>query len=193
KDIIKNKNEIVAKVLDFIYERLRSLYSEQNKNINVFRAVLASTPTNLLDFTKRFDAVDAFIQLPEASDLVEIYKRIRNILDKAPSLDNIKFNISLAQEPAEQNLSALVKKEIKIITQLYQHQEYSELLQELIKLKPPLSVFFEKVMVMVEDEKLRNNRLALLKSIQNLFSLIADLSYLVSGNKNKGSSLYNIH
>jgi glycyl-tRNA synthetase beta chain len=179
KDAIKNKDEVVAKILDFIYERLRYLYLEQNKDINIFRAVLACTPTNLQDFTLRFDSVEKFVQLPEASDLVEIYKRIRNILDKAKFPDKLKFNLNLITETAERNLAACVEKETKIIHEFYQSKKYFELLLELVKLKQPLSDFFDKVMVMTDDEKTCHNRLALLKSLQNLFVLIVDLSYLV--------------
>ena len=149
----------------------------------MFRAVLANLPTTLQDFTLRFEAVDQFIQLPEAVDLIEIYKRIRNILDKANPAPDIKFNLKLAQEPAEHTLGTMAIKETKIVSDLYKNQKYFEVFASLIKLKQPLHEFFEKIMVMVDDKQLRDNRLALLTKIQKLFMLIADLSYIVSGNK----------
>ena len=179
----KNREVITAKILDFIYDRLRSLYIEQNKNINVFRSVLTVTPTNLLDFKKRFDAVDEFTKLPESDDLIEIYKRIRNTLDKTKLPEKTKFKSALIQEEAERNLVAAAEETTRLVTPLYQNQNYSKLLLELVKLKKPLAEFFEHVMVMAKEEKLRNNRLLLLKSIRELFMLIADLSFLVSGGK----------
>jgi len=182
KNTFKNTDEIVAKALDFIYERLRHLYIEQGKSSNVFRAVLSKTPTNLQDFTQRFDAVTSFSQLPESEDLIEIYKRIRNILDKAKYSSAADFNLKLATEEAEKNMVAMVTNETKIITELFQNKEYHLVLKELVKLKEPISAFFEVVIVMSEEEKIRLNRLALLKNMRDLFELIADLSYLVSGN-----------
>lgn len=181
--LIKNPGEITAKILDFIYERLRSLYIEQNKNINIFRAILAATPTDILDFTQRFDALDKCIKLQDVSDLIEIYKRIKNILQQNHLSEKIKFDPVLLIEPAEKDLAQAQEKWSKIITNLYQEKYYYEILEELIKLKPFLDNFFAKVMVMTEDKKLCSNRLALLKSIQYLFLAIADFSYLISGTK----------
>ncbi len=181
KDLIKNKGELVARILDFIYERLRFSYIEQNKNVNVFRSVLACTPTDLQDFAKRYDAVDKFTLHSESTDLIEIFKRISNILDKAKTLEKLKFNPSLATEAAEKNLATIVEQKKEIILDFHRRAEYRHLLSELISLKVPLGHFFDKVMVMTDNEKIRNNRLALLQAIQNLFMLIADLSHLVSG------------
>jgi len=183
KGIIKNHKEITAKILDFIYERLRHFYLEQNKDANIFRAVLIGAPTNLLDFTQRFAAIETFIQQPEASNLIENYKRVRNILDKAQYSDKTIFNPKLITETAERNLADQIKTESETIQNLYKNKQYSRLLLELVKLKQPLSDFFDKVMVMTNNKRVCNNRLALLKSLQNLFVLIADLSYLLSGDK----------
>ncbi|HBS51987.1 MAG TPA: hypothetical protein DEA62_03255 [Coxiellaceae bacterium] len=182
KNKFKNTEEIVAKTMDFIYERLRSLYLEQGKSSNVFRAVLSRMPTNILDFTKRFDAVTSFSQLPESEDLIENYKRIRNILDKTKYSGAGGFNLKLATEEAEKSMANIVINETKIIEELFQNKKYFLVLNELVKLKEPIKAFFDAVMVMCEEEKVRQNRLALLKSMRDLFELVADLSYLVSGN-----------
>ncbi|EKE01625.1 MAG: hypothetical protein ACD_21C00089G0004 [uncultured bacterium] len=178
-DALLENNEAITQVLHFIYERLRYLYLEQGKSVNVFRAVLACVPTDLLDFENRFEAVTEFNKLPDAGDLVEIYKRVRNILEKNGGSADVKFNKELVTEQAERNLAELVAEETKAITELYKNQKYFEILAILVKAKPALSDFFEKVMVMAEDKTLRSNRLALLKDLQNLFTLVADLSWLV--------------
>jgi len=183
QDRLKDSGEIKTKVLDFIYERLRSLYLEDGKNTNIFRAVLAVMPTDLLDFAQRFAAVDKFTQLSEANDLIEVYKRIRNILEKSLLPKNTAFDFGLATEQAEHVAAKTMMQHTKIITDHYQQKKYFETLAELVKLKQPLNNFFDKVMVFVEEEKIRNNRLALLKHLQDLFMTVADLSYLVSGNK----------
>ena len=177
--VILENNETIPQILHFIYERLRYLYLEQGKSVNVFRAVLAGAPIDLLDFEKRFMAVTEFNKLAESKDLIEIYKRVRNILDKNATHINVKFNKELAAEPAEHNLAAIITQETKIITELYKNKNYFAILEILVKVKPALSIFFDTVMVIAEDEKQRLNRLALLKELQKLFILVADLSWLV--------------
>ena len=175
--VLENK-EAISQILHFIYERLRYIYAEQGKSIHVFRAVLACMPTDLLDFAERFSAVTKFSQLPEAKDLSEIYKRVNNILVKNDS-QTAEFNNKLTLEPAERNLAMIIAKEEAIIFKLYAKKDYFAVLRELVKFKPVLTVFFADVMVMVEEKKIRMNRLALLKKLQQLFTLVADLSWLV--------------
>jgi glycyl-tRNA synthetase beta chain len=183
-NVIKNnQDETIAKIFDFIYERLNSWYLEQDRDINIFRAVLMRSSTNLQDFDKRFEAIERFAQLPEICDLINNYKRIKNILDHAKYSSENKFNLKLFIEPAEDNLAKLIIKEEQIIIRLYQNKNYFELLQELAKLKPAIDDFFNRVMIMTNDEKLRHNRLALLKILENLFTSIMDPSYLISSNK----------
>jgi glycyl-tRNA synthetase beta chain len=173
--LLENKATL-AQALHFIYERLRYMYAEQGKSVQVFRAVLTRMPTNLLDFDKRFLAVTEFNKLAEASDLIEIYKRVKNILakaDKEEGFIDTKFNKALVIEPAECNLAEVIDQEAQVINALYKNKNYFEVLAALVKAKPFLSAFFDEVMVMVEDKKLRLNRLALLKSLQNLFTLVA--------------------
>ena len=180
-DIFKNKDELISKLMDFVYDRLRYFYTEQNRNVTVFRAVLACMPEDIQDFGLRFEAVDSFIRLPEAGDLIEIYKRIKNILSKSDLSQKTKLDAKLIKQNEEKALGDTLKKETKIIQGLYQNKKYSELLEELIKFKNPLDDFFTNVMVMDKNTKIRNNRLALLQDLQKPFLLIADLSYLISG------------
>ncbi len=173
-------NETITQTLHFIYERLRYMYIEHGKNANVFRAVLARMPTDLLDFEKRFGAVTEFNKLAEAGDLIEIYKRVKNILDKATKEQDfvaVTFNKDLATEPAELELTQVIAKESQAINELYKNKKYFEILTTLVNIKPTLSNFFAEVMVMAEDKKLRLNRLALLKDLQKLFTLVADWGF----------------
>jgi len=174
---VLENNDAITQALHFIYERLRYMYAERGESANVFRAVLARMPTDLLDFEKRFAAVTEFNKLAEANDLIEIYKRVKNILSKADKEEgfiDIRFNKELAIEPAERNLAEVIEKEAQTINELYKNKNYFEVLATLVKAKPALSKFFDEVMVMAEDKKLRLNRLALLKDLQNLFTLVAD-------------------
>lgn len=172
KIALENKNA-TDQVLNFIHERLRYMYAEQGKSANVFRDVLACQSLDLLDFEKRFDATTEFNKLPEANDLIEIYKRVKNILNKADPVST-NFNKQLATESAEHNLAEAIEKESKTVAELYANKNYFEILKLLVKIKPYLNDFFDKVMVMTEDKKIRLNRLALLKKLQKLFTLVTD-------------------
>lgn len=176
-EAVLENNSAITQVLHFIYERLRYIYAEQGKSATVFRAVFARMPTDLLDFEKRFEAVTQFNQLAEADDLIEIYKRVKNILSKADKEEgfwDVEFNKELATEPAEHSLAEVIEKESQTITKLYKSKNYFEVLATLIKAKPALSRFFDEIMVMADDKKMRLNRLALLKKLQSLFTLVAD-------------------
>ena len=165
--------------MSFIYERLHYIYVEQGKSVNIFRAVLASEPTELLDFTKRFEAVEKFSSLAEANDLVASYKRIRNILKQTQDSTATQFDETLAVEPAERSLAQVIKQEARAITSLYADKDYFAILEILVKTKPMLDKFFDQIMVMVKDDTIRCNRLALLRKLQKLFTLVADLSWLL--------------
>lgn len=174
---LENQNTS-KQVVDFVYERMRAWYLDHNGNANVFNAVLAREPAKPLDFKARLDAVAFFITLPEAEALAAAHKRVNNILTKAQLDPETKFNLKLAKEPAEEALAQqLIEKAPKIQT-LCAASKYKEALTVLAELKPLIDTFFEKVMVMVDKEKLRANRLALLRDLRELFISIADISLL---------------
>lgn len=178
-DALKADNEtVITSVLNFIYERLRYIYSEQGKSANVFRDVLACNPEDLLDFTNRFDAVTEFNKSEHAADLIEIYKRIKNILNKAniDNLANLELQSELLIDPAEQKLAAYISEKSAKIYDLHQEKNYLEVLLLLAQAKPILSDFFASVMVMAEDEKIKTNRLVLLYKLKQLFNLVADFN-----------------
>ena len=185
--LCKNRQQLTEQLLTFIYDRLQHLYLERGENINVIRAILATFPVDLADFTKRLKAVNNFIQLPTASDLLELYKRVYNILRAAKILRTASLaedwlpNGELLQKEAERDLTQILVKLSDEISDLYHGSNYGEILAKLLMFKEPLSYFFDKVMVMVDDQELRNHRLAMLKKIHGLFSIVADFSFLISG------------
>jgi len=171
--------DVNQQAFDFIMERLRAWYLDKDISIDVFAAVSASNPTSPLDFHHRIQAVQQFQALPEASALAAANKRVSNILRKqAQDVRLNEVDDSLFESDAERNLAKLLKSEAKTVDDLYQKADYQKALSELSRLKEPVDIFFNEVMVMVEDKKTRNNRLALLASLQQLFSRVADISLL---------------
>ncbi len=175
---ITNKNA-EADVLQFILERLKYWYIEQNIPVEIYESVAATKTTNLLDFDQRIQAVMAFRQLPEAAALAAANKRVSNILKKQSHLDiPKKINAKYLEDPAEAQLAEMLKSQQATVTDLYIQKNYKKALSSLACLKDPIDQFFDDVMVMDKDENKRNNRLALLATLRKLFSQTADISLL---------------
>jgi glycyl-tRNA synthetase beta chain len=162
----------------FMMERLRGYYLEQDYEADEFAAVLARQPRRPLDFDQRLAAVRAFRRLPESASLAAANKRIRNILRKAETAIPGRHDQALLQEPAEQALAAAIEKLELVVSPLFESRDYTEALHELAALQAPVDKFFDDVMVMSDDTALRDNRLALLNVLSDLFLQVADISRL---------------
>ncbi|MBS0416376.1 MAG: glycine--tRNA ligase subunit beta [Proteobacteria bacterium] len=171
-------------VYDFIMERLRAYYLERNAasgsaiTTEMFDAVLATKPGSPLDFDARLKALRAFLDLPEATSLASANKRIANILRKSGEQTHNNVDVEALKDTAEVNLYDAMRGLQDSVATAVAQREYANALGRLAQLRPPVDAFFEKVMVMDEDPRLRRNRLALLAQLHGLFIGIADLSRL---------------
>ncbi|PHQ80059.1 MAG: glycine--tRNA ligase subunit beta [Coxiella sp. (in: Bacteria)] len=166
-------------VRQFVFERMKHWYADNDISVEVFEAVASTNTTNPLDFDKRVHAVVAFRKLPEAEALAAANKRVSNILKKQNQLDiPKKVNAKYFDAPAEEKLAALLEQQNDKVAGFYENQDYTKALTSLACLKEPIDKFFEDVMVMDKDEKKRNNRLALLASLRSLFAQTADISLI---------------
>jgi len=168
----------VDETFNYIIERLNAYYKDQGIPASVVDSVAKLKPSNPLDFDKRVKAVAHFRELPEAEALAAANKRIGNILKKQSEHIAETVNIDLLKEVAETELHTALVKQQAIIEPLFQAGNYEDALKSLVSLREPVDAFFDNVMVMDEDEQLRNNRLALLNELRNTFLKIADLSVL---------------
>ncbi|HCW89529.1 MAG TPA: glycine--tRNA ligase subunit beta [Marinobacter sp.] len=176
---VLTEQNTASTVVDYMLERFRAHYDEQGISAEVYLAVHARRPTRPLDFDRRVKAVEAFRQLPEAQALAGANKRVSNILTKQGG-DNIGETVdaSLLQEAGEKTLAEQVEQQAKIVLPLFEQGDYSSALRSLAQLREPVDRFFDEVMVMADDEAVRNNRLALLNRLRNLFLRVADISLL---------------
>jgi glycyl-tRNA synthetase beta chain len=173
----KKVEATTAEVLGFLYERLRVLLRERGFSANEVEAVIATEPRRIDLIPLQLAAVRAFMQLPEAESLVAANKRIGNILKKAEAI-RADFDPERLFEPAEKDLSVAYARVKPIAEDLYVRGDYTAMLKSLAPLKLPVDRFFDDVMVNVEDEGVRNNRLALLASLRETMNRVADLSRL---------------
>ena len=164
----------------FIYERLAGNLREQGYTAQEVDAVLSLNPQQLSDIPKRLAAVRAFSALPEAVSLAAANKRVGNILKKTEGGISAEVDSRLLQEPAEQALYQTLTDILPETEKTFAAGDYTASLQILAALKSPVDTFFDHVMVNVEDESLRNNRLALLAQLHQIMNRIADLSKLAT-------------
>jgi len=179
-DRVTAKN-VVEQVFDFMMDRLRAYYKEVGVLPEVFEAVLAQHPTQPHDFDRRVRAVNHFLSLPEADSLAAANKRIANILRQAAEKGiKVPDAVDSARlvEPAEQALAEQICTMEKAVIPLFDQRDYEPALAQLAGLRETVDQFFDEVMVMADDAALRDNRLALLAQLQNLFLRVADLSHL---------------
>jgi glycyl-tRNA synthetase beta chain len=167
-------------IYDYVMERLRAYYldSQQGITTEMFDAVLATKPRSPVDFDARLRALRAFLELPEATSLTAANKRIANILRKSDSSAGADVDVQALQESAEVRLFDAVRGLRDAVSTATARREYTAALGQLAQLRPAVDAFFDEVMVMAEDPKLRANRLTLLAGLSALFSGVADLSRL---------------
>lgn len=180
--------DVIAQVQEFILERLRAWYADQDIASDTLAAVLEGLTGNdvPLDIHRRVQAVHEFRKLPEAKSLAAANKRAGNILAKTNQTESfltkdpwILIKTELFSDDAERSLYD----EIATLIASPQHattsqNNYTLLLNSLSHLREPVDRFFDKVMVMCDDENVRLNRLALLASLRKLFLRVADISKL---------------
>jgi len=175
-DKLTNSN-VVADVVDFMLGRFRAWYQDEGIAVDVIQAVLARRPTRPADFDARVRAVSHFRTLDSAEALAAANKRVSNILAKADAAIG-EINLIACVEPAEKALAEAVLALRTEVQPLIAKGDYTAVLDKLANLRAPVDSFFDNVMVNAEDPALRQNRLAILNTLQDLFLQVADISVL---------------
>ena len=171
----KERAEDIETALDLIMGRMVWTYIPP-----IIEAVRARKPASPQDAHKRATAVQGFRRTSEAKGLAAAHKRASNILRKQADEEKIpkKIKPSLLKEPAEKDLAAMLEQKKEYTADLLQKKEYGTILESLAELSPQVDAFFDKVLVMDNDLAIRNNRLALLRDLRDLFCQVADISKL---------------
>ncbi len=153
---------------------------------DVVKAVLATDADDVVDALARAEAVKQVLHMPEFQAIGAACKRIRNILRQAEE-KGIKparrFESLADSAPEEKNLAAYIETSAPRIEAHRQKKEYGDALMILSAARERVDAFFDKVMVMVDNDRVRANRLALLETLLKEFSTIADFSEIVTEGK----------
>ena len=165
-------------VFDFMLGRFRAWYQDEGIEVDVIQAVLARRPTKPVDFDRRVKAVSHFRTLDAAESLAAANKRVSNILAKNNITTQGDVDQGLLSDDAEKVLATQVAKFATDLAPLYSDGNYQEALSQLAGIRDSVDNFFDNVMVMADDEAVKQNRLALLSQLSGLFLEIADISVL---------------
>jgi glycyl-tRNA synthetase beta chain len=174
-------------VRTFFRERLEFYLKDvRGYAYDVVKAVLAADDDDVVDAVARAEAVKQVLHMPEFQAIGAACKRMRNILRQAAEKNidpAVKFEYLPEAPDEEKSLMAYMDDTSPRVEQHRSKKEYLEALLLLSTVREPVDRFFDKVMVMVEDKKVRANRLALLRTLLKEFSTIADFSEIVAETK----------
>jgi glycyl-tRNA synthetase beta chain len=173
-------DSVVQDLHGFMLERLKPYLKEKGFEPDEIDAVVSLNPARLDQVLPRLKALKEFRALPEGQALAAANKRIRNILRQAGGTPSDKVDTARLAEPAERKLAEAVQTLEAQVAPLFRTGNYAGAMKHLAGLRPVVDEFFDKVMVMVDDSAVRDNRLALLNRLGNLFLNVADISRLQS-------------
>lgn len=180
-DSIKSAPDTISALHGFILERLVSYYQGHSITQDMVNAARATQDDCLFDLDKRVNALVGFVQMPEAASLAAACKRVNNILQRTHDVNLVEdIDSDLFSEPAERALFTEIINISEHISSLNSDGAYVDVLKSLATLRTPVDNFFDDVMVMVDDEAVKHNRIALLSKLQKLLQGVADISQLNS-------------
>ncbi len=169
---------LVDEIYDFIIGRLRAYYADQGISAEQFEAVRVCRPAHPIDFSKRIEAVKQFSQMDSAESLSAANKRISNILKKVEGSLPDGVNVDLFEVEAEKVLWTTLDALRETVSEQIAGRDYTAAIAELATIREAVDHFFDDVMVMSDNLEVRQNRLALLNQIYQLFLQVADVSRL---------------
>ena len=169
-----------AAVYTFIQNRIAYMLAEEGLAKDVIAAVISVSVDNIPNVWQRAAALQRLKGMPDFEPLAVAFKRAVNILRKADRDADVRLDGTLFVDPAETALFEAFQEVQSQVAQQLSAGKLEQALRTIATLRMPVDRFFEDVMVMVDDLKLRRNRLELLKCIEGLFNQIADFSKIAT-------------
>ncbi|MCJ8310047.1 MAG: glycine--tRNA ligase subunit beta [Rhizobiaceae bacterium] len=169
-----------ADLLAFFHDRLKVYLRDQGARHDLIDAVITPQSDDLLTVTRRVAALGSFLDTEDGKNLLAGTKRAANILaaeeKKGADISNVEIVESLLEQGPESSLYEAVNQAESEAAQAIDKEDFSGAMAALAKLREPVDSFFEDVMVNVEDQKVRANRLALMQRIRTATATVADFS-----------------
>jgi glycyl-tRNA synthetase beta chain len=174
--LTRNKQDIKSYVLDFFKSRLQYIFEAQGFRYDLVKAALAPGIDNVFHSYLRLKALDSLKGSPQFGPMILIAKRVNNILRDQPKH---KVNEDLLLEKQERELHTMISIIRDNVLPLIAAGEFGKAQRMIFRMRSAINSFFDHVLVMDEDKRLRRNRLALLHEISRLLGKIADYSLVV--------------
>lgn len=171
-----DKDSVIDNIIEFFNERTKNMFKDMGIRYDVVEAVLASDEKNISDLYVRAEAMNKWIDRDSLTDMLVAFNRVSNLAEGA---ETDKIDQALLLEDVEKELYDNFKDVDSNISDLMDQKEYTKSLDAFASLKPAVDNFFDNVMVMSDNPKLRTNRLALLKNISDSMLKVCDLTKIV--------------
>ena len=177
--LTRQPEEVYHEVISFFQQRIQSVFSSRGFDYDLIEAVLATGDDDVVRLQKKIEATKGFVQEADFGSLMASFKRVINIIPKGDGIP-VTVDPSLLQEDAEIKLYGKLQEVKAQVAIGLQQEEYRQVLQNLAGLKCSIDTFFEEILVMARDEKIRQNRLSLLQAIKTTFFQVVDFSKVVA-------------
>ncbi len=168
---------IIPEILEFITGRFVSYMKDKGYDTDVINAVISTNSYNLYRNYLKIRTVQQLKKNPQFTDIMTVFKRVGRII---PEGFEGEFSENFLKEKEEKELFEQFQRIKDVYNDEVERKDYEKALKELLKLKPYIDNFFDNVMVMVEDKRLRENRLSLMEMINRMFKRIADFTKIAT-------------
>lgn len=169
-------DKVRSEIMNFFMGRIKNMFSDLKIRYDIIEAVLSTDTDDIYDMKIRANKLNEWLNKDDLQGILAAFNRV-STLAQAYNSTEVKRDLLTEDEiPLYDSYNNIEARTLSFI----EKKEYDKALDSLITLNEPINDFFEKVMVMVEDEKLKNNRLALLRKIYNTMMMVGDLSKIVS-------------
>jgi len=169
-------SEIKEEIFNFIITRYRFMIEKEGKRTDILDSVLGAGCNSIFDIDLRYNALEKFIKEADIKRIILPMVRCKNIISKK---ERGEVNPGLFIEELEKELFMSVSKKETLIKNLMRSKDYRQVLEELYKLGDIVDAFFDKVLIMDKDIKVRSNRINLVRKTVDLYMLFADFSKLI--------------
>jgi glycyl-tRNA synthetase beta chain len=172
---------IRGEIFNFIISRYRFVLEKEEKRTDILDSILGSGCDSIFDIDLRYNALEEFIKDEDIKRITLPMIRCKNIIGKE---ERGEVDPGLFKEELEKELFLSVSKKVALIKNLTHSKDYRQVLDELYRLGDTVDIFFDKVLIMDKDIKIRSNRINLVRKTMDLYMMFADFSKLiVSGNQ----------